>query len=186
MRNMSVSWKQTFMYPKWLYNYLKVDPKWSKVPFIRQKTSQSDPKVIPKWSQTYKWKSKVRHRNLYFQFLDPLGSTSYTIVAAKWQQSYLKWPSYAKVAPTWAQSADFLRINRNFQWFVLPHSFIKPLKYVGNMSVSWKQTFVYPKWLHNYLKVDPKWSQITFIYQKWPQRDPKVTLKWPQSQPKVT
>ena len=54
-------------------------------------------------------------------------------------------------------------------------------KYVGNMSVSWKQTFMYPKWLHNYLKVDTKWSQITFIRQKWTQSNPKVTPKSTQS-----
>ena len=103
VRNMSVSWKQTFMYPKWLHNYLKVDPKWSKVTFIRQRWPQSDPKVTPNWGQTHKWKSKVRHRNVYFRFMDPLGSTSYTTVAAKlttrWSKGTIICQSDSKITP---------------------------------------------------------------------------------------
>ena len=86
----------------------------------------------------------------------------------KWFQNDPKVTTFCKKSEYW--------------WFVLPHNFIKPFKYVGNMNVSWKQTFMYPKWLHNYLKVDPKWSKVIFIRQKWPQSHPKVTLKWSQNE----
>ena len=76
-----------------------------------------------------------------------------------------------------------------FWWSVLPHSFIKPLKYVGNMNVSWKQTFMYPMWLHN-SQSGPKVMQSHFpmpkITPKWTQSKPKVTLKWSQSRAKMT
>ena len=43
-----------------------------------------------------------------------------------------------------------------------------------------------PKWLHNYLKVDPKWFKVTFIHtKKIIQSDPKLIRKWPQSDPKA-
>ena len=90
---MSVSWKPTIMYPKWLHNYLKADPKWSKATFIRQKWSQNNPKVTPKSTQS------------------DLKSRSYVKIAAKnfpkWIQSGPKWSqsdsnsaSYAKTDPT--------------------------------------------------------------------------------------
>ena len=81
----------------------KVIQSHSHTPKMTPKWPQSDPKVIPKWGQTHKWKSKVRHRNVYFRFMDPLGSTSYTTVAAKlttrWSKGTIICQSDSKITP---------------------------------------------------------------------------------------
>ena len=122
-----------------------------------EKQSASQKRIFPVYGPT--WVDKLRHsgRKMTTNWF------KVTIICQSDSKMTPKWRLFAKKSECW--------------WFVLPHNFIKPLKYVGNMNVSWKQTFMYPKWLHNYLKVDPKWSKVTFIRQKWPQNDPKVIPK---------
>ena len=54
------------------------------------------------------------------------------------------------------------------------------------MSVLWKCTLIYPKWLHNQCKVSIKWPKVTHRYPSWTQSDPRLTSKWPQRNPKLS
>ena len=83
--------------------------------------------------------------------------------------------SYTKLIPKWRQG------DPQFTPY-----FYKIIQICVEMSVFWKCTFIYPKWLHNDPTVIPKWPKVTIIYPKWPQSGTKVIPKWPQSAPKVT
>ena len=150
---------------------------------------------MPKRRQSELWHTKIPSANVFNLLMSRLGAdlgptwgrseaNLHSIRPDKRKTDPKRTPHGAKMHP------NRIRIDMIISeiCFSIRHvnrrRFIKPLKYVGKMSVFWKRTFVYPEWLHSDCKVMPNWTNITFISKKWHQSHFKMTPKWPQSAPK--
>ena len=113
------------------------------------------------------WPPKKCRKNVFILLMAPFGSDQSRHVDHFGAKKCNVDDFVAKKSSCWR-----LLVKKSECWcFVLPHNFIKPLKYVGNLSVLWKR---------------PWNTQSDYtIMSKWIQSDPK-SLECAKNDPKIT
>ena len=173
-------WKRTFIYPKWLHNDCEVIIKWPKVTHRYPNWPQSNLKVIRGRVRggvvellVFHFDRIKRRRNVCLPFMGSLGADNDTIKPATiriihairrlYAQSgpkvTSKWPKVTLIYQNWSQSNPKSTQSST-------NGYTKSLKSVGEISVFWKRTFIYPKWLHNDCEVTIKWPKVPHRYPR--------------------